>query len=82
MSKQEYMENGELREGETLTFDGTGFKTAKAKRQRKSFFCWFGWHKWSYKLTGGAHSKDYLKYGIGTCDSCGKTDDSLVGKLF
>lgn len=78
--KKDYMQSGEIREGETLSFDGKGFTTEPARHPKKSILCFVGWHQWSYALEGGTSPLDWLTYGRGVCDSCGKIDDSKIGR--
>jgi len=81
--KKDYMKNGEIREGNSLSFDGKGFTTNNDEPKKPSrFWCFFGLHRWSYELTGGSSPTDYMRYGVGTCDACEKKDTSKVGTLF
>lgn len=83
MSSKDYMKSGEIREGNSLSFDGKGFTTEdKEPKKPTRFWCFFRLHNWSYNLTGGSTPTDYMKYGVGTCEACGRKDKSKVGKLF
>lgn len=79
--KKDYMKNGEIREGNSLHFDGTGYTTDNKEPKKPSkFWCFFGLHRWQYELKGGKTPTDYLRYGEGKCTACDKKDSSKKGK--